>query len=32
MGGLSALGGQAKSVYVRGEIQKDDKGLADTVS
>jgi hypothetical protein len=29
--GLSALGGQAKSVYVRGEIRKEDKELANIV-
>ncbi|KAI1121419.1 amidase signature domain-containing protein [Nemania abortiva] len=28
VGGLSALGGQAKSVYVAGGIRKEDKGLA----
>ncbi|KAI0096016.1 amidase signature domain-containing protein [Nemania sp. FL0031] len=28
VGGLSALGGQAKSVYVTGEIRREDKGLA----
>ena len=31
VGGLSALGGQAKSAYVAGEIKKEDKGLANVV-